>query len=363
MVLTLGARVAGAAPTFAAASQGRARRAANSRSRRRPRPALRSRRRLPSRSATPPRRLKVSERPWAVGVSTERQEAALAHLQEGNSLLKESLFLEAAKVYRKALSEWDHPGIPLQPGAGAPQSRPARRGLPEPRGRREVWRADPLDPRSSSTPRATCRLIEKQVASLEVSCDVSGARVTFRRRAAVRGARPLRRALCAPGPTPSRRPRMASRRRRARSRWTTTRRPRSTSSSTRERSDRITTAAIRSGAQWRSPRWRGVCWRRARCSRCRPTGTSRPTTTRRSTCARANRSWHAGLCNERPQLHGPRQPAQARRDLPAPGHDRLRFRAGVIAAPACCCWCWIARPRTGSIRRVSAAKKSDRRRA
>src|SRR5690349_1908096 len=56
-------------------------------------------------------RLKTSERPWAAGVSAERQEAALKHLQEGNGLLKESLFVAAAKVYRQALTEWDHPGI------------------------------------------------------------------------------------------------------------------------------------------------------------------------------------------------------------------------------------------------------------
>src|SRR5690349_12569407 len=56
-------------------------------------------------------RMKTSERPWAAGVSPERQEAALKHLQEGNGLLKESLFVAAAKVYRQALTEWDHPGI------------------------------------------------------------------------------------------------------------------------------------------------------------------------------------------------------------------------------------------------------------
>ena len=43
-------------------------------------------------------RMQVSDRPWALGVSSERQEAALKYLQEGNSLLKESLFVEAAKV-------------------------------------------------------------------------------------------------------------------------------------------------------------------------------------------------------------------------------------------------------------------------
>jgi hypothetical protein len=123
-------------------------------------------------------RLKVSERPWAVGVSDDRQEAALKHLQEGNGLLKESLFVAAAKVYRQALTEWDHPGIHYNLAL-------ALLNLDQPV---EVYEhlvaavkygADPLDPEKLEHARSYLRIIEKQVASLEVTCDVAGAQVTF----------------------------------------------------------------------------------------------------------------------------------------------------------------------------------------
>jgi hypothetical protein len=123
-------------------------------------------------------RLQVSERPWAVGVATDRQEAALKHLQEGNGLLKESLFVAAAKVYRQALAEWDHPGIHYNLAL-------ALLNLDQPV---EVYQhleaairfgADPLDPEKLEHAKSYLRIIEKQVASVEVRCAVDGAEVTF----------------------------------------------------------------------------------------------------------------------------------------------------------------------------------------
>ncbi len=122
--------------------------------------------------------MKVSDRPWAVGVSAAQQEAALKHLQEGNSLLKESLFVAAAKVYRQALTEWDHPGIHYNLAL-------ALLNMDQPV---EVFQnleaaikygADPLDPEKLEHAKSYLRLIEKQVASVDVRCDVDGAQVTF----------------------------------------------------------------------------------------------------------------------------------------------------------------------------------------
>ena len=122
--------------------------------------------------------MKVSDRPWAAGVSPERQEAALQYLQEGNSLLKESLFVEAAKVYRKALAEWDHPGIHYNLAL-------ALLNMDQPV---EVFQnleaaikfgADPLDPEKLEHAKSYLRLIEKQVASVDIRCDAEGAMVTF----------------------------------------------------------------------------------------------------------------------------------------------------------------------------------------
>jgi hypothetical protein len=123
-------------------------------------------------------RLQVSERPWAVGVAADRQEAALKHLQEGNGLLKESLFVAAAKVYRQALTEWDHPGIHYNLAL-------ALLNLDQPV---EVYQhlqaairfgADPLDPEKLEHAKSYLRIIEKQVASIDVRCDVEGAEVTL----------------------------------------------------------------------------------------------------------------------------------------------------------------------------------------
>lgn len=50
-------------------------------------------------------------RPWAEGVSAEDQAAARVLFEEGNALLRESLFPQAVKKYREALEHWDHPGI------------------------------------------------------------------------------------------------------------------------------------------------------------------------------------------------------------------------------------------------------------
>lgn len=50
-------------------------------------------------------------RPWAEGVSAEDQKSARVLFEEGNALLRESLFPQAVKKYREALELWDHPGI------------------------------------------------------------------------------------------------------------------------------------------------------------------------------------------------------------------------------------------------------------
>ena len=122
--------------------------------------------------------MQVSDRPWAIGVSAERQSAAMQHLQEGNGLLKESLFVEAAKVYRQALSEWDHPGIHYNLAL-------ALLNMDQPV---EVYQnlasaikfgADPLDPEKLEHAKSYLRLIERQVASLDVRCDAEGAQVTL----------------------------------------------------------------------------------------------------------------------------------------------------------------------------------------
>lgn len=51
------------------------------------------------------------ERPWAQGVSLERQERARAIYAAANDLLHEYLLEEAIEKYREALMRWEHPAI------------------------------------------------------------------------------------------------------------------------------------------------------------------------------------------------------------------------------------------------------------
>ncbi|HEY4181665.1 MAG TPA: hypothetical protein VGM90_32700 [Kofleriaceae bacterium] len=50
-------------------------------------------------------------RPWAQGVSPEKQTTALKHFQQGNKELNNGLFESAIKEYREALKDWEHPAI------------------------------------------------------------------------------------------------------------------------------------------------------------------------------------------------------------------------------------------------------------
>ncbi len=52
-----------------------------------------------------------AERPWAKGVPQAEQDAALALFSEGNALLHNGLFSNAADKYKEALKHWDHPAI------------------------------------------------------------------------------------------------------------------------------------------------------------------------------------------------------------------------------------------------------------
>ena len=120
--------------------------------------------------------VKALDRPWAKGVPPERQEAALKHLQEGNNLLKDALFLAAARKYREALADWDHPGIHYNLAL-------ALLNLDQPV---EVYEnlesavrfgPGPLEPDKLERAKSYLNLIEKQVASIDVRCDHEGAEV------------------------------------------------------------------------------------------------------------------------------------------------------------------------------------------
>ncbi len=118
----------------------------------------------------------VDDRPWARGVSQERQHAALLLFREGNAALKESLFLKATQKYREALKEWDHPAVHYNLAL-------ALVNLDQPVETYEhleaalKYGAAPLDSDKFDQARRYKSLVEKQLARIDVVCNEPGALV------------------------------------------------------------------------------------------------------------------------------------------------------------------------------------------
>lgn len=118
------------------------------------------------------------ERPWARGVSAEKQKRALELFRDGNAALKESLFVKAAQIYRDALALWDHPAIHYNLGL-------ALVNLDQPVETYEhleaalKYGAAPLDSDKFEQAQRYKALIEKQVSRVDVRCDLDGAQVRF----------------------------------------------------------------------------------------------------------------------------------------------------------------------------------------
>ncbi len=125
-----------------------------------------------------PAEVQPSDRPWAQGVSEDDQRRALELFGKGNSLLKDSLFVQAAAQYREALKSWDHPAIHYnlvlallnldQPVEVLHHLDAAMRHGPA-----------PLDADKFAQARAYRKLVEGQLARVDIRCDVPGARVVM----------------------------------------------------------------------------------------------------------------------------------------------------------------------------------------
>ena len=119
-----------------------------------------------------------TDRPWAQNVSPEDQKVATEMFREGNGLLKESLYVQAAQKYKEALQKWDHPGIHYnlalallnldQPVEVFQQLEEAMKYGPA-----------PLDADKFQHAGRYKALIEKQLARIEVLCSEAGAQVTM----------------------------------------------------------------------------------------------------------------------------------------------------------------------------------------
>lgn len=142
----------------------------------------------PTPTPTPPKTPKTDEkagtdeglqsggdtRPWAVGVTPENQKIAFKKFQEGNVQLNDGLFPAAVKLYREALSHWQHPAIHYNLAL-------ALLNLDQPV---EVYEslqaavkfgAAPLEKDKFEHAKEYMLLVEKQIATIDVSCSKPGA--------------------------------------------------------------------------------------------------------------------------------------------------------------------------------------------
>lgn len=117
-------------------------------------------------------------RPWAEGVSQENQQKALKTFREGNTLLKDAVFAQAAIKYREALTYWDHPAIHYNLVL-------ALLNLDRPTevlvhlNKAMAYGPDPIDSEKYEQARNYKILTEKQLARLRVRCDLEGAVVSM----------------------------------------------------------------------------------------------------------------------------------------------------------------------------------------
>ncbi len=118
-----------------------------------------------------------NERPWATGVPAERQQVALRLFREGNQHHNDGLFMKAVALYREALKSWDHPAIHYNLAlslTNLDQPIEVERSLQQ----AIRFGAAPLEKGKFEHAKQSLLLIEKQLATIEVSCQKDGARVS-----------------------------------------------------------------------------------------------------------------------------------------------------------------------------------------
>jgi hypothetical protein len=108
------------------------------------------------------------DRPWAEGVSDEEQVTALKLFRDGNDLLNDSLFVKAVEKYREAISHWDHPAIHYNLALALLNLEKAME-----------YGVAPLDEDKYERANSYFLLVQKQLATVDIRCDVPGAKVSM----------------------------------------------------------------------------------------------------------------------------------------------------------------------------------------
>ncbi|HET9956075.1 MAG TPA: carboxypeptidase-like regulatory domain-containing protein [Polyangiaceae bacterium] len=115
-----------------------------------------------------------NERAWTRGVSEAAQEQARTLFAQANAHLKDSFFQQAATEYRQALALWNHPGIHYNLAL-------ALLNLDQPLEVREHllqavrYGSAPLDEDKYEYAQSYLKLLEQQLAPIEIRCSVPGA--------------------------------------------------------------------------------------------------------------------------------------------------------------------------------------------
>lgn len=117
-------------------------------------------------------------RPWADGVSDEKQALALAAYDQGNAEFVESRFAQALAKYREALAYWDHPAIRFNMVVcliNLDQLLEARESLE----RALAFGPAPLGPELHQQALTYKKLLEGQLTHVTIRCDEPGAEVSL----------------------------------------------------------------------------------------------------------------------------------------------------------------------------------------
>lgn len=116
------------------------------------------------------------DRPWATGVSADKQSAALRLFQDGNVALNDGLFPKSVEKYREALKNWDHPAIHYNMALALMNlDHPIE--VEDSLKRAIKYGAMPLEKDKFEHAKEYLLLVEKQLATVEISCQKEGARV------------------------------------------------------------------------------------------------------------------------------------------------------------------------------------------
>lgn len=120
----------------------------------------------------------TGERPWAVGVTADRQAKAVELFTEGNGFLNDGIFTKAVESYTLALKQWDHPAIHYNMALALTKlDRPLEVEVHLQQAIK--YGPDPLEtPDKFEHAKEYLVLNAKQLAWIDVTCDKVGAKVS-----------------------------------------------------------------------------------------------------------------------------------------------------------------------------------------